>query len=57
MVKLLLGLDAIPSPHDAADALAVAICHVHSSTGAIAAAMRADRRGRRAPRGRQPAGR
>jgi crossover junction endodeoxyribonuclease RuvC len=29
MVKLLLGLDAIPSPHDAADALAVAICHVH----------------------------
>jgi crossover junction endodeoxyribonuclease RuvC len=36
MVKLLLGLDAIPSPHDAADALAVAICHVNSSTGIIA---------------------
>ena len=36
MVKLLLGLDALPSPHDAADALAVAICHVHSSTGVIA---------------------
>ena len=34
MVKLLLGLDAPPSPHDAADALAVAICHLHSSTGA-----------------------
>jgi crossover junction endodeoxyribonuclease RuvC len=31
MVKLLLGLAAPPSPHDAADALAVAICHVHSS--------------------------
>jgi crossover junction endodeoxyribonuclease RuvC len=31
MVKLLLGLDAIPKPHDAADALAVAICHLHSS--------------------------
>lgn len=31
MVKLLLGLDRIPSPHDAADALAVAICHVHQS--------------------------
>jgi crossover junction endodeoxyribonuclease RuvC len=30
MVKLLLGLDALPSPHDAADALAVAICHVHA---------------------------
>jgi crossover junction endodeoxyribonuclease RuvC len=29
MVKLLLGLDAVPSPHDAADALAVAICHLH----------------------------
>jgi crossover junction endodeoxyribonuclease RuvC len=30
MVKLLLGLAAPPTPHDAADALAVAICHVHS---------------------------
>jgi crossover junction endodeoxyribonuclease RuvC len=30
MVKLLLGLSAPPTPHDAADALAVAICHVHS---------------------------
>jgi crossover junction endodeoxyribonuclease RuvC len=30
MVKLLLGLDVVPSPHDAADALAVAICHVHN---------------------------
>jgi crossover junction endodeoxyribonuclease RuvC len=29
MVKLLLGLDAIPKPHDATDALAVAICHLH----------------------------
>ena len=28
MVKLLLGLARVPSPHDAADALAVAICHV-----------------------------
>jgi len=31
MVKLLLGLAAAPSPHDAADALAVAICHLHSA--------------------------
>jgi len=30
MIKLLLGLDSPPSSHDAADALAVAICHVHS---------------------------
>lgn len=36
MMKLLLGLDAVPSPHDAADALAVAVCHLNSSTGAIA---------------------
>jgi len=30
MIKLLLGLEKAPTPHDAADALAVAICHVHS---------------------------
>ena len=30
MIKLLLGLAKPPSPHDAADALAVAICHLHS---------------------------
>jgi crossover junction endodeoxyribonuclease RuvC len=30
MVKLILGLDAPPTPYDAADALAVAICHAHS---------------------------
>ncbi len=31
MVKALLGLDSIPKPDDAADALAIAICHAHSS--------------------------
>jgi len=31
MVRLLLRLDKRPKPDDAADALAVAICHVHSS--------------------------
>jgi crossover junction endodeoxyribonuclease RuvC len=31
MVKLLLGLDAVPTPHDASDALAVAICHMHQT--------------------------
>lgn len=30
MVKVLLNLDKIPRPDDAADALAVAICHAHS---------------------------
>jgi len=30
MVKLLLGLTEAPSPYDASDALAVAICHLHS---------------------------
>lgn len=31
MVKIMLGLNAIPKPDDVADALAVAICHAHSS--------------------------
>jgi crossover junction endodeoxyribonuclease RuvC len=34
MIKLLLGLDRVPAPHDAADALAVAICHVHHAAHA-----------------------
>jgi len=29
MVRVLLSLTAVPEPHDAADALAVAICHFH----------------------------
>jgi crossover junction endodeoxyribonuclease RuvC len=35
MIKLLLGLDAVPAPHDAADALAVAICHLHNGKGRV----------------------
>ncbi len=31
MVKTILGLDTLPQPDDAADALAVAICHIHSA--------------------------
>jgi len=31
MIKLLLGLAQAPTPYDASDALAVAICHVHSA--------------------------
>ena len=43
MIKLLLGLAGVPSPHDAADALAVAVCHVHArlparAVGAVQAA-------------------
>jgi crossover junction endodeoxyribonuclease RuvC len=34
MVKLLLGMTDVPSPHDAADALAVAICHMHAQAKA-----------------------
>ena len=43
MVKLLLGLDRAPSPHDVADALAVAICHLHNSTGIVADTVRRQR--------------
>jgi len=31
MVRVLLCLTEIPKPDDAADALAIAICHAHSS--------------------------
>ena len=38
MVKILLNLQTLPKPDDAADALAVAICHAHSGnrTSALA---------------------
>jgi crossover junction endodeoxyribonuclease RuvC len=49
MVKLLLGLEAAPTPHDAADALAVAICHLHSANGAIADAVGRSSGARRSP--------
>ncbi|MGE3277474.1 MAG: crossover junction endodeoxyribonuclease RuvC [Vicinamibacterales bacterium] len=39
MVKLLLRLERVPSPHDAADALAVAICHLHHDRPAAARAV------------------
>jgi len=31
MTALLLGLETIPTPDDAADAIAVAVCHLHSA--------------------------
>jgi len=33
MVKVLLNLDAVPKPDDAADALAIAICHGNIASG------------------------
>ena len=47
MVGLLLGLEAAPTPHDAADALAVAICHVHTTHGQAHEVMTAAVRGSR----------
>ena len=57
MMKMMLGLDEPPSPFDAADALAVAVCHIHSrparltsavsKTGGPSTSLRA--RGRKAP--------
>jgi crossover junction endodeoxyribonuclease RuvC len=37
MIKLMLRLAQAPQPHDAADALAVAVCHIHSRPPARAA--------------------
>ena len=34
MVRLLLKLKTVPQPHDAADALAIAICHFHHAAAA-----------------------
>lgn len=45
MVRLLLGMAAVPSPHDVADALAVAICHLHHLGPAALAGRRAPARG------------
>lgn len=42
MVRLILELEAIPQPDDAADALAVAICHAHSARWASLGAASVD---------------
>ena len=41
MIALLLGLDAAPSPHDASDALAIAVCHAHTASSPETRALRA----------------
>ena len=40
MTKRILHLQAMPKPDDAADAIAIALCHARSSTSLIAQAMR-----------------
>ena len=45
MVKLLLGMPAVPSPHDVADALAIAICHLNHLGPASLAGLRMGTRG------------
>jgi crossover junction endodeoxyribonuclease RuvC len=50
MVRVLLGLREVPTPHDAADALAVAICHLHQLGSAAARALAAEGR----PQARAP---
>jgi len=38
MIKILLNLEEIPKPDDAADALAMAVCHAHASGSLIGVA-------------------
>jgi crossover junction endodeoxyribonuclease RuvC len=38
MTKRILHLDAMPKPDDAADAIAIALCHARSSTSLLARA-------------------
>ena len=38
MTKRLLGLEQMPKPDDAADAIAIALCHARSSTSLLASA-------------------
>ncbi len=40
MTRRLLRLDAMPKPDDAADAIAIALCHARSSTSLLAQAQR-----------------
>ena len=54
MVTLLLAMETAPSPLDASDALAVAICHSHSAgttTSSVAGVPRSWRQYRPGPRG------
>lgn len=48
MVRVLLSLKAVPEPHDASDALAIAICHFHHA-GAQSRILAADARVKLSP--------
>lgn len=56
MIKLLLGLAEPPVPHDAADALAVAICHLHHLGPGASARMPPSGRAARSWRHYRPTG-
>lgn len=56
MVQMLLGLAEAPAPHDAADALAVAICHSHRAASPVAALTAALPPGARSWRDYRPQG-
>jgi len=43
MVRMLLQLDQVPQPDDAADAVAVAVCHIHSARMAALIAQAGER--------------
>lgn len=45
MVRILLNMQSVPKPHDAADALAIAICHFHHNgiSDRLARAMRQEK--------------
>lgn len=55
MVQMLLGLAEAPSPHDAADALAVALCHAHRTSSEVARLAAEQPRGARSWRAWRPA--
>jgi len=40
MTKRILNLPAVPKPDDAADAVAIALCHARSSTSLLAMAQK-----------------
>ena len=44
MTKRILGLGSVPKPDDAADAVAIALCHARSATSRLMAVDRIDRR-------------
>lgn len=39
MTRIMLGLERVPKPDDAADALAIAICHAHSAVSRMGSAI------------------